>query len=134
MKRLFIVPALILMFTALSCTDYTGNEVTVPDYGLDNSVTLSVVAPAESENIKPGTTYTIKWNVPSAINTVSVSLYRKNVFQSVILENAPNTGKAEWTVPADIFNSVHYTLRICDPRFPDIYYSYSKNFYIKAEL
>ncbi len=135
MKKRFsyLIGLICSMLIIVSCTDYTGNEVTEPDYGLDRQVTLKVIAPTESVNIKPGSTYTIQWEVPSAIRNVSVSLYRKGVFQSVLFENIPNNGSVDWNVPQDIFNSVHYSIKVFDPRFPDIYTAFSKNFYIKAD-
>jgi len=126
-----LFPAFIFL---LSCTEYTGNVVTEPDYGISTDVQLRVTAPAEFENVKPGTTYTIKWDIPLAIENISVALYKKNVFQTLLFNSIHNDGQVKWNVPSDIFNSVHYTIRVFDPRFPDIYYTYSKNFYIKADM
>lgn len=135
MKKIFsyLIGLICSALLIISCSDYTGNEVTEPDYGLDRQVTLKVTAPTESINIKPGTVYTIKWEVPSAIRNVAISLYRKGQFQQVLFEKIPNTGSVEWSVPQDIFNSVHYSIKVFDPRFPDIYTAFSENFYIKAD-
>lgn len=106
---------------------------TEPDYSFTADVSLKVVAPVYGENLKPGTTYTIKYDVPSEITRVTIALYRKSAFQFNIVENAANTGEQKWTVPEDISNSVHYKLKIYDSKYPETYYSYGQNFYIKAD-
>lgn len=106
---------------------------TEPDYSFTSDVSLEVVAPAYGENLKPGTTYSIRYNVPSEITRVTIALYRKNVFQFNIAENIENTGELKWTVPQGIANSVHYKLKIYDSKYPETYYSYGQNFYIKAD-
>jgi hypothetical protein len=106
---------------------------TEPDYNFTSNVSLEVTAPAYGENLKPGTTYIIRYNVPPEISRVTIALYRKSTFQFNIAENIENTGVVSWTIPENIFNSVHYRLKICDSNYPEIYHSYGQNFYIKTD-
>jgi hypothetical protein len=134
MKRSIMQLCLFLFSTLflLSCDRITSNS-DVPDYQFSTSTTLKVVAPAYGENLKPGTTYRVRYDVPPEIPYVTIALYRKSSFQFNIAEKVANSGTIEWTVPADIVNSVHYRLKIYDSNFPSIYYAFGENFYVKAD-
>lgn len=135
MKRLFLCLPFIsfLSFCLISCTQHPTAVDAPPDYGFTSDASLKIITPASGENLKPGTTYTITFDIPPQISQVTVALYRKDVFQFNIVQNAYNIGWVKWTVPDSIFNSVHYRIKVSDIRFPDLYYSYSNYFYIKKD-
>ena len=132
-KALLLAASAVIILFSSSCTKHFDNSLTEPDYGLDRNVSLKVIEPVYADNLKPGNTYSIKWDVPSAIKNVTLALYRKNVYQCDIATNIKNSGETTWSVPQGIFQSVHYTIKVYDPRFPDFYYAYSQNFYVKAD-
>ena len=132
-KSILLLSALFFSSIAFSsCTKITP-DVNEPDYSIDQSVPLNVITPVEGENLKPGNSYLIKWDIPSSIKKVTIGLFRKGVFQENIVSDIENSGEYQWNVRRDLFQSVHYKLKICDSRYPDIYYSWSGNFYVKAD-
>lgn len=68
---------------------------------------------------------------PPVCKKIAISLYRKGVLQTNIRFSLDNSNQFEWTIPNDIFQSVHYKLKISDVDHPDWNYGWSGNFVVK---
>jgi len=133
MKRLavFLSAAAIAVFC--SCSRISPDNSVEPVSVIGSDETLLITSPYAGENLKPGNTYTIQWDIPSAVKNVGIALYRKKNYTSTIVDSTSNSGVMQWSVPSDIIQSVHYQIKIYDTRYPDINYIWSSNFYIKSD-
>ena len=85
-----------------------------------------------SEGWTPGSNHAIAWT-SAGINTVTLELMNRGVFDRTIVSNYPNTNRYTWTVPSDLPSGGIYTIRVKDTNTPSLYDDTTSYFYIPID-
>jgi hypothetical protein len=118
-KKIFFVLIFLSIFHFIACSDREGISKHSNITGPSTPPNLVVESPSNGDILRPGLSYQIKWSFPTSIQKVTIQLWRKREFKSIIANAYSNTGNYNWKIPQDILNSIHYRIKICDYDSPD---------------
>jgi len=75
--------------------------------------TITVTSPQASDNWMIGGTYTIQWYAQGSMNeNVKIRVYQNGSHILNIVDNTPNDGSFDWTVPNNITPAFNYVIRV----------------------
>lgn len=130
-QLVFVTCVFIASFFLYSCARHASITEPVDGPYITPESKISVESPVYGENLLPGKIYKVKWNAPQDVKKFSIALYRKGVFQKFLRVSIEDSTCWEWKIPVELFQSVHYKLKIADVNHPDWNYGWSGNFFVK---